>query len=655
MPGPTVAPYGSWSSPVSAAMLAERAVGISQLAVDGGVVYWNEARPSEGGRNVIVAMTPGEDPADVLPPPWSARTLVHEYGGRCYVVQAGTVWFSNFADQRLWRVGTGGAPEPVTAAPSEPRAVRYADPEIVPGGEWLVCVREAHTRAAVVNDLVAVSLTDPPGQARVLSLASGHDFYSAPRLSPTGDRLAWLSWDQPDMPWDGTELWVAELSWGSKPALGEAGLVAGGRQESVSQPRWSPDGDLHYVSDRTGWWNLYSTVAGALAPMAAEFSRPDWVFGQSTYCFVPGALVAVWSSDGIDRLGTVTAGRTQPRETGYTHLDSLQPLGDAVVALGGSPRQPLSVVRIPIDGSPPEVLKQSRPVPVDDTHLSVAEPIEFPTAGGRTAHALYYRPTNADFRGPDGERPPLVVLSHGGPTGATTSVINTGVQFLTSRGLAVVDVNYGGSSGYGRQYRDRLAGLWGVIDVDDCVNAAGYLAERGEVDGNRLAIRGGSAGGYTTLASLAFRDVFAVGASLYGVADLARLAEDTHKFEARYLDKLVGPYPERADLYRERSPLAAADRIACPVIFFQGLEDAVVPPAQSESMVAALRANGLPVAYLAFEGEQHGFRRADTIVRVAGAELYFYGRVLGFEPADEIEPVEIFNEDRLGQPASLEG
>ena len=653
----TVAPYGSWRSPVTAQMLVERAVSLSQVVVDGGDVYWNEGRPAEAGRQVIVRLGAGADAADdVLPPGWSARTLAHEYGGQSYAVHGGTVCFSNFADQRLWSLGPGATePEALTPEPPEPRSVRFADPSVTPDGRWVLCVRERHSDSGVVNDLVAVA-TD--GSGRIELLADGHDFFSAPRVSPDGARLAWLSWNHPDMPWDGTELRMADFD-GASAAVSGVRLIAGGREESVTQPRWSPGGVLHYVSDRTGWWNLYTEAGDALAPMDAEFSGPDWVFGQSTYTFLAdGRLVASWGDLGGDRLGVVDAGSAHPIDVPFTFFDSIQPAGATeIVAVAGSPERAAAVVRIDIDrrvgGEPAEpehhvqVLRRSRDAQLEAWDVSVAAPVEFPTAEGRTAHALFYAPRNHEFAGPDGDRPPLVVMSHGGPTSATAAVFNLAVQYWTTRGIAVVDVNYGGSTGYGREYRERLAGTWGIVDVDDCVNAALHLADRGEVDGDRMVIRGGSAGGFTTLAALAFRDVFAAGASLYGVGDLGLLARDTHKFEARYLDKLVGPWPEAEATYRERSPLFAADRISCPVILFQGLEDKVVPPEQSEGVAEALRTNGIPYAYLAFEGEQHGFRKAETIVRVAEAELAFYGRVLGFVPAGDVGPVAIENEEAL--------
>ncbi len=451
------------------------------------------------------------------------------------------------------------------------------------------------------------------------------------------------------MPWDGTELWRASFANGR--ILGAPTSVAGGPTESVTQPRWSPAGDLHFVSDRTGWWNLYR--AGEEAPIearTAEFSGPDWVFGQSTYDFFDdGRMAVVWTEGNVASLGVVgLEGGLTPVPNEFSSIGSLRAVGSSeVVAIAGSPTSSSAVVRFASTTGAVEVLKSSRAAGVDPSYLSRPEAIEFPTEGGATAHAFFYPPTNGDFEAPEGERPPLIVMSHGGPTSASDAVLDLGLQYWTSRGFAVVDVNYGGSTGYGREYRNRLQGNWGIVDVDDCCNAARWLADEGRVDGARMVIRGGSAGGYTTLAALAFRDVFAAGASHYGVADAEALAKDTHKFESRYLDGLIGPYPEARDVYVERSPIHHTDSLDKPMILFQGLEDKVVPPEQAEMMAEALRTKGIPFAYVPFEGEQHGFRQAATIVRVAGAELWFYGRVLGFGPADEIEPVHIEGEEAL--------
>ena len=638
---PDIAPYGSWSSLITPELLVEQAVGLSDVEIDGERIVWSESRPQEGGRVVLVA-----DGVDLIDPPLSARTLVHEYGGRCATVRRGTVIFSNQSDQRLWKLGPDGGAGPITPEPPQPGTVRFADPVLTPDGAWVIAVRERHGSGGVENDLVAVPVD---GSSDPRQLVGGHDFFSAPRLSPDGRQLAWLSWDHPAMPWDATELWVASVDPASARLSGTV-RIAGGPGESVTQPRWSPDGRLHYVSDRTGWWNLYDADGGALAPMNAEFSGPDWVFGQSTYAFLAdGRLVATWHDGARQSIGVVASRTVHPIDVGRSSFGSLVAAGTTIVGIAASPSHPAAVVRIDVDAGGVEEIRVSRTVPVPAEDLSVPEAIEFPTEEGRQAHALFYPPVNAAFEGPADERPPLVVMSHGGPTSQASADLNLRVQYWTNRGFAVADVDYGGSTGYGRAYRDRLQGAWGIVDLDDCVNAARWLAAEGRVDGARMVIRGGSAGGYTTLCALTFRDVFAAGASLYGVADAELLAKDTHKFEARYLDGLIGPYPEAADEYRRRSPIHFADRITCPVIVFQGLEDRVVPPGQSEVIVDALRRSGTPVAYLTFAGEQHGFRRADTIVTVARAELEFYGRVLGFRPAGSPVELTIENEDALNQ------
>ena len=635
-----VAAFGSWSSPVTAARLVERVVSLGQVVACGDAVYWNEARPAEGGRQVIVRWSPGRERADAIPTGYSARTTVHEYGGGAYTVHDEDVFFSNFADQRLYRCRAGSEPQPISPEPTTPGGLRYADGRLTPDGSSVVCIRERHEDGGVHNEVVAVPAG---GGAAARILVDGHDFFAAPRPSPDGRRLAWLCWDHPRMPWDGTELWVADL--GPDLALSGHRRVAGGREESVSQPRWGPDGTLHWISDITGWWNLYADdgAAGrALAPMEAEFAQPDWLFGQSSYTFLAdGRLVAAWWVNGEARLGVLVPGSTvlEPLEVPYTTVASLQPFASGVVAVAASATEEPAVVAVAVAGGDAQVIARSRPSPLDRGCVSEPRHIEFPTAEGRRAHAFYYPPANRDHEGPAGERPPLMVRIHGGPTGAASPALRLDTQFWTSRGIAVVDVDYRGSTGYGRAYRERLKGQWGVVDVEDCVNAARYLVDEGHVDGDRLLIRGASAGGYTTLCALTFHELFAAGASYYGVADAETLARDTHKFESRYLDGLIGPYPERRDLYRRRSPIHFTELLSAPLIVFQGLDDRVVPPSQAEAMVSALRAKGLPFAYVTFAGEQHGFRRAESIARAAEAELWFYGQVLGFEPADEIEAV----------------
>ena len=639
------APYGSWGSPISAELVAAGGVSLDEVRVAAGAVHWVEGRPLEGGRQVVCRAVRGQPPEDLVPEGFNARTRVHEYGGGAYLVTDEALFFSNFADQRLYRRDPGdGRPRPITPEPPDPAGHRYADASPTPDGRRLVCVRERHQDGRVDNELVWVPAD---GDGPPVVLAAGRDFYATPRVSPDGRQLAWLEWDHPDMPWDGTELKLATLA--GDGLAGDPVTVAGGPEESVFQPAWSPDGVLHLVCDASGWWNLYRVgadgVLDALAPAAEEFGHPQWVFGLSTYAFLPrGRIACIHGRGPVQRLGILEPGGVlNDLELPFTSFypPQLRALGDRLVCIAGGPTRAAAVVVVDPSTGGIQVLRSSEDRELDPGFLTVPEPIEFPTAGGRTAHALYYPPANPDAKGPEGERPPLVVASHGGPTAGVSSGLHLGYQFFTSRGIAVVDVDYGGSTGYGRAYRRRLDGQWGVVDVDDCVAAARYLAGRGDVDPARLAIRGGSAGGYTTLCALTFRDDFAAGASYYGVADVAALARDTHKFESRYLDRLIGPWPQAEELYRERSPIHFTDRLSCPVILLQGLEDEVVPPAQAEMMAAALDAKAIPYAYLPFPGEQHGFRQAAHIRRALEAELYFYGRVFGFDLADPVDPVPI--------------
>jgi dipeptidyl aminopeptidase/acylaminoacyl peptidase len=639
-----VAPYGAWKSPITSDMIVSSTVRLVEAALDGGDVYWIESRPLEGGRYVIVRRSPAGELTDLNPAPFDARTRVHEYGGGALLVVDGVLYYSHFADNRLYRQEPGGEPRPITPEGE----FRYADMVLDGRQDRLLCVREDHTDPGreAINTLVSLDLGANDGGR---ALVSGGDFYAAPRLSPDGTRLAWLTWNHPNMPWDGTELWIAQVA--ADGSLRDAELVVGGRGESVLQPEWSPDGVLHFISDRTGWWNLYRWHQGHVEPlveMEAEFGRPQWRFGMSQYGFdSAGRIICAYCQGGIWHLALldITSRRLEPIKTPFTDIRGVHVAAGRVVFEAASPTEPSAIVQLDLHTGRLETLRRSGEVTVDPGYLSLPQAIEFPTENGLTAHAYFYPPNNCDYCAPPGELPPLVVESHGGPTGATTGTFNLGKQYWTSRGFALLDVNYGGSTGYGRAYRERLNGQWGVVDVDDCINGARYLIERGLVDSERVIIHGGSAGGYTTLCALTFRDLFKAGASYYGIGDLTVFVGDTHKFESRYLDRLIGPFPERADLYRARSAINFSDQLSCPVIFFQGLEDKVVPPNQAELMVEALQAKGVPVAYLPFEGEGHGFRRAENIKRSLDAELYFYARVFGFEPADPIEPVPIENLD----------
>ncbi|HLN99206.1 MAG TPA: S9 family peptidase [Pyrinomonadaceae bacterium] len=643
MSDPYIAPCGSWKSPITSDLIVAGSIGLSQPLIDGADVYWVEMRPTEGGRSVIVKRTAAGAMIDVNPSPFNARTRVHEYGGGDYAVHDGAVYFSNFSDQRLYKVIGGELPQAITPAAD----IRYADADIDHARGRLICVREDHTsgRCEPANTLASISLAGDGTPGFVL--AAGNDFYSSPRVSPDGSKLAWLTWNHPNMPWDGCELWVGTLD---ENGLASSKRVAGGIDESIFRPEWSPDGVLYFVSDRSGWWNLYRIgAAGAvesLCEMEAEFGMPQWGFGMSTYAFESAdRVVCSYIVQGTSHLGLIDT-RTkkfEPIVTEYTDIRFVRASRGQAVMRAASSTEAASIVKLNLENREFEILRRSSTLAIDAGYLSKPQPVEFPTEDGLTAHGFFYAPQNRDYQSPQGELPPLLVESHGGPTAQTTTAMSLGIQYWTSRGIAVLDVNYGGSTGFGRAYRERLNDNWGIVDVDDCVNGARYLVERGEVDGQRLLITGGSAGGYTTLCALTFRSVFSTGASHYGVSDAEALAKETHKFESRYLDRLMGPYPEKREIYVARSPINFADRLSCPVIFFQGLEDKVVPPNQAETMVNALRSKGIAVAYLPFAGEQHGFRQAKNIKRALDSELYFYSRVFGFELADEVEPVQIDN------------
>jgi dipeptidyl aminopeptidase/acylaminoacyl peptidase len=478
-------------------------------------------------------------------------------------------------------------------------------------------------------------------------LAEGHDFYASPCMSADAKQLAWITWDHPDMPWDATRLWLAEFAGDGTLAAPRA--VAGGDGESVFQPAFRDDGGLFFVSDPDGWWNLYCRDGAGtrcVLPMQAEFGRPQWQFGMSTYGFdARQQIICCYARDGFWHLARlpIEDGKLQSVDTAFSDIQAIAVDGDRALVIAGSSTRTAVVALVDAANGATTVLRESAPRAFGDDCISVPEAIEFATGDGGHAHAFYYPPCNPDYRGPDDERPPLIVIGHGGPTGAASATLSLTLQYWTSRGFAVLDVNYRGSTGFGRAYRELLAGRWGIADVQDCINGARSLVESGRADGARLIIRGSSAGGYTTLAALTFHDDFAAGASYYGISDLEALARDTHKFESRYLDRLIGAYPAQRDRYLARSPINAVDRLSCPVIFFQGLEDAVVPPSQAEAMVEALRSKDLPVAYLAFEGEQHGFRKAETIERTLQAELTFYARVFGFTPAGELPEIAIDN------------
>jgi dipeptidyl aminopeptidase/acylaminoacyl peptidase len=649
---PIAAPYGSWPSPITTDLVAsEGGVSFGYLDIDEHGVYWTESRPQENGRSALVFRPHGGEPVDVVPPDFNVRTRVHEYGGGAWFRHGGVVFCSSFDDSRLYKIDVPGSePQPITPEPPEPHAFRYADGRVFADGRLIVCVRETHGAGEPQNELVVLP-TDGSVEPHVI--ASGRDFYAAPRPSPDGTALAWLAWDHPHMPFEGTDLCVGALA--GDGAMSNGRRVAGSEHESIFQPEWGPDGLLYFVSDRTGWSNLYVERDGevhALTSEQAELGYPQWVFDLSRYAFLGDDRIAcIFTRSAVDGLEILDleSGKLTSLDLPFSSYSSpaLRSHGTRVVFPAASPTQPSAVIELDTESGERQVLRRSTEMELDERYIVVAQAVEFPGTGGRTSHGFYYAPTNPDYEGPRGELPPLVVLVHGGPTAHVTTALDLEIQLFTSRGIAVIDLNYGGSTGYGREYRDRLRGTWGVVDVEDSAAAVRYLAERGDVDPARVQITGGSAGGYTTLMALAVRDEFASGASYFGVADLVTFHAETHKFESHYDDYLVGPWPEAMDLYRERSPVTHADSISDPLLLLQGLDDKVVPPSQSEIIVEALKRRGVPYAYIAFEGEGHGFRKAENTKRAADAHLSFLGQVSGFEPADEIEPIEIEKPDAV--------
>ena len=643
---PKTSPYGSWTSPISAESLTGAVLSIKEPGCDGEAIYWLEGRPAEKGRTTLIRLLNGEQ-TELTPNPFDVRSRAHEYGGGSWTANSGIVLASNGSDNRIYRIGEKG-PEPIT--PEGPW--RFADLLIDVLHQRIIAVREDHSLEGIepINTLVQLDL-DGPNDDGGQVIISGTDFVSSPALSPDGTQLSWLQWNHPNMPWDGCELWYSDVD--EDGTLRNIHHVTGGVNESIVRPRWNNTGLPVFASDRTGWWQLYADRGEAgilpiMEPSEAEFAEPQWVFGMSTWDFTAtGEVVAAWNADGVWKLGRLDVAMTPIHEFDlpFTDISNVRMQQDTnkVLFLGASPTDLGGLVLLDIMTGEWEYLRQRASETVDAAYISVPESISWKNDNGATAYGFYYPPTNPDFAAPEGDLPPLIVESHGGPTSQSSSALSLKRQFWTSRGFAILDVNYGGSTGYGREYRNRLQGNWGLVDVEDCVSGAEYLANEGLVDPARLAIRGGSAGGYTTLAALTSTQVFAVGVSYYGIGDLEAMTRDTHKFESRYLDGLVGPYPEDKKTYIERSPMHHVDRLDSSMLLLQGLEDKVVPPNQAETMYEAVRQKGLPVAYIAYEGEGHGFRQADTIQHSTLAELAFFGRVFGFVPADSVPDIEVVN------------
>ena len=637
-----IAPFGSWESPIKAESIAAGCVRLGQIEIGGNQIYWVENRPSEEGRNVIVSRNFEGKNFDVIPSSYNARTRVHEYGGGSFAVKDNIICFSNFKDQNVYVKMPVEDIRPLTKNNDS----RYADFCIDIRMKRILCVREkfSHSKGEPDNSIVSISLESLSDEK---NLISGNDFYSSPRLSPDGRKIAYLTWNHPQMPWDGTELWIADLK--QDGSIDEKEKIAGSKKESIFQPEWSPDNVLYFISDRNNWWNIYrfnKNKVEFLITMKADFGLPQWVFGLSTYDFYSeDTIICSFTEKGRWYLGLLDL-ETKDLElikTKYDNISYVKVMGESLFMKASSPFQSPSIVSLNINTRKSEVLRRSTYDSVSPEYISVPEQVAFPSLLGEKVYGFYYSPRNKDFKGPEEEKPPLIVMVHGGPTSSTSTSLDLKKQFWTSRGFAVFDINYGGSSGYGRGYRERLKGMWGVKDVEDCINGVKFLIKKGKVDSKRLIIRGGSAGGYTVLCALTFRDFFQAGASYYGVGDLVKLTEETHKFESHYLDSLIGKYPEEIRLYEERSPINFAGELRVPVIFFQGAEDKVVLPAQSESFVSVLKGKGIPVSYIFFEKEQHGFRKAQNIKRSLEAELYFYSRVFDFELSEEIKPILIEN------------
>ena len=629
-------PFGSWKSPIRAVDVFSSALGLSGISFgSGGELYWIEMRPAEKGRSVLVERDAEGRVRDVTPEAYSVRTRVHEYGGGAYLATPKGIAFSNLSDQRVyWQ--HGDRVQPLT--PELP--LRFANYVFDAARDALIAVREDHRGGGEPDNCLVALTLGSVGTQEGRVLARGRDFYSSPRLSPDGSRLAWLCWDHPDMPWDAAELWTAQI--GPPGELTDAHRVAGGREESVAQPSWSPDGDLYFVSDRSGWWNIHRLTDGGIEEVTsieAEFAEPAWVFGAASYAFLPsGDLLASFTRDGRWALAQVDVGSGGIHELAlpFTWYSEVRVARGRAIFLAGSPAQAPSLVSLDLESKQIEVLRTSMSVPAAE-YLSKPEPLQCRARDGMTIHALYYPPRNPEYEGPPGVLPPLVTMAHGGPTSSTSTVFRPSIQYYTTRGIAVLDVNYRGSTGYGRTYRDALRGEWGRADVEDVCEAALQVARNGLADAGRLVITGRSAGGLTVLAALAFHDVFAAGASHYGIADFESLAAATHKFESRYLDRLVGPYPQAAETYHARSPLWHLERFHSPVLFLHGTEDPVVPLGQAQEIARRLRQQGTPVETLFFEGERHGFRDAENLKRAMESELAFFARVLRFPLAEPIE------------------
>ena len=628
-------PYGTWESLITSEMLVGGAVRLGEIVTDGDDVWWAESRPDEGGRTVIVRN--GKDQTDKKT---NVRTLVHEYGGSAWSVRNGTLVYSQYFDQRLYRRDKSGDSIPLTPESETQQSYRYADGRITNNEDWYVCVREIHTSSdeEPSNEIVAVPLD---GSQQIRVLVSGPDFVSSPRVSKEGNQIAWVQWNHPNMPWDDTQLCIASLE---EMVLSNQ-KVTKSKAESFFQPEWDDQGNLHVVSDRNNWWNLFRVDQStneidltSLTNIEAEIGLPQWVFGQSRYAFVGDEIWFVYREAGIDKLATLSSnGQFEQIKIDATEIESVTNYQDGIVATVSSWKAESSVMFINSEEVRP--LSKTRDLDIGESWFPVPETFTYQTSDSEKAHALFYSPTNPEYEIHENENPPLIVLAHGGPTGSARRQLQLSIAYWTSRGFGVADVDYRGSTGYGRLYRNRLRNSWGLADVEDCVAVAKHLVAQKKVDKNRLAIKGGSAGGFTVLAALTFHDTFTAGASRYGIADLAILAKDTHKFESRYLDRLVGKWPEDEEIYKQRSPIHHIEQLSTPMVILQGSEDPIVPPNQAHLMAKKLKENDIPHALIEFSDEGHGFRKAPNITKAIESELAFFAQIFNFEPFDDLPKI----------------
>ena len=646
----TQAPYGSWPSAISAETLAGSSVRYGHIQVDSDCLYWLQSQPENNGRQTIFCHQPDGTVLDMIPVGYSVRSRLHEYGGGDFVVHNGAIVFANDTDQRLYLIHDQEI-KAITPEPQFKHALRYSDMHFHPSGDWLVAVRESHPENQdpryVMNDLVAIDIQT----LSVTELVSGDDFYAYPRIAHNGQELAWISWNHPDMPWDNTTLYRAEVC-----STGVSNIKAYMEKddEAIYQPSWCPDGELHFVSDRSNWWNIYSLrddILNALTPMVAEFGFPMWQLGVRSYQFLDDErIAAVISHDGYEQLCIVEtdSGHISPCQLPFCYFQGgLQLAGDTLyfIAAGDT----LSSAVYSYNYKTQSLLCLSGKATPDNDAISVAKSMYFPTAGEQKAHAFFYEPVNAEYEAQTDEKPPVIVMIHGGPTGATSAAFQTAIQFWTSRGFAVVDVNHRGSTGFGRAYRNALRYQWGVVDVEDCIAVIDYLTSEQLIDPERVAIRGGSAGGYTVYRTLQSSELFKAGMSRYGVADLIALTKDTHKFELRYLDRLIGDYPEQAEKYDALSPINHTDQFNCPMLLLQGDEDAIVPPSQSIAMAEALDHKQIPHKLVMLEGEQHGFRQKHNVVKALELELNFYRQVFAIQADETLTELVLEHKEKLTQ------